>query len=204
MYGGTGSLSGPTIASCATSGGALTIEFNATLLRGDALVLQPFFPSVKTRYVTYGGTLLWALTNASTYCIEPQCLLNETTGRCATTPNGRAQLGDICPTWAGGDGVTLLPPGGYGAGWVELNYTLAPSGTGIVADLSPLNGTAPAGIRYAWDQLFCCDLTDPTLYVSHDCIAQCPIMSSAQLPANPFNAKIVDGACVCQAPQVCS
>jgi hypothetical protein len=204
VYGGTGSITGPTLSSCSTSGSTLTIEFDKTLLRGDTLVVQPFFPSVPTRYVTYGGTLLWALTNASTYCIEPQCVMNATSGRCATTPNGRAQLGDICPTWAGGDGVTVLPVGSFGSGWVELNYTLAPSGTGVVADLSPLNGTAPVGIRYAWDQLFCCDLTDPTLYVSHDCIEECPIMSSARLPANPFNAKIVDGKCQCQAPQVCS
>ena len=174
------------------------------MLRGDTLVLQPPHPVVKTRYVNYGGSLLWALPNATEYCVEPQCLLNATTGRCATTPNGRSQIGDICPTWAGGDGVTVLPVGAFNANWVQLNFTLAPSGTGIVADLSPLNGTAPAGIRYAWDQLFCCDLTDSTLYVSHDCIEECPIMSSARLPANPFSAKIVGGACECQAPQVCS
>ena len=204
VYGGTGSITGPTLANCSVEGAALTIEFDKSLLRGDTIVLQPAFPSVPTRYVTYGGTLLWALANATTYCLEPQCVMNATSGRCATTPNGRAQLGQICPTWAGGDGVTVLPPGTFGTGWVELNFTLSPSGTGVVADLSPLNGTAPVGIRYAWDQLFCCDLTDPTLYVSHDCIAQCPIMSSAQLPANPFNAKIVNGKCACQAPQVCS
>jgi hypothetical protein len=204
VYGGTGSITGPTLASCAVAGASLTIEFDKALLRGDTVVLQPAFPSVPTRYVTYGGTLLWALVNASTYCIEPQCFLNASSGRCAAGPNGRGQLGDVCPTWAGGDGNTLLPIGGFAENWVELNFTLSPSGTGIVADLAPLNGTAPAGIRYAWDSLFCCDLTDPTLYVSHDCIAACPIMSSAKLPANPFHAKIVDGACVCQAPQVCS
>jgi hypothetical protein len=129
--------------------------------------------------------------------------MNATSGRCALAPNGRGPLGDICPTWAGGDGVTVLPPGVFGTGWVQLNFTLAPSGTGIVADLAPLNGTAPAGVRYAWDILFCCDLTDPTLYVTHDCIAKCPIMSSANLPANPFHAAIVGGKCKCQAPQVC-
>ena len=204
VYGGTGSVTGPTLSSCAATSSSLTIEFDSSLLRGDTIVLQPAFPSVHTRFVVYGGTLLWALSNSTTYCIEPQCVLNETSGRCATGPNGRGQLGDFCPTWAGGDGVTVLPTGSFDANWVELSYTLSPSGTGIVADLAPLNGTAPAGIRYAWDSLFCCDLTDPTLYVSHDCIAKCPIMSSASLPANPFHAKIVDGACSCQAPQVCS
>lgn len=203
-YGGTGSVTGPTLANCTVAASSLTVEFDKSLLRGDTLVLQPAFPSVPTRYVVYGGTLLWALTNATTYCIEAQCVMNETSGRCAVAPNGRGILGEVCPTWAGGDGVTVLPPGVFGTGWVELNYTLSPSGTGILADLAPLNGTAPVGVRYAWDSLFCCDLTDPTLYVSHDCIAECPIMLSAGLPANPFHAKIVNDACACQAPQVCT
>jgi hypothetical protein len=86
VYGGTGSITGPTLASCAVAGSALTIEFDTSLLRGDTVVLQPAFPSVPTRYVTYGGTLLWALPNATTYCLEPQCVVNATTGRCATEP----------------------------------------------------------------------------------------------------------------------
>jgi hypothetical protein len=205
VYGGTGSITGPTLSSCSSAGSSLTIEFDTTMLRGDTVVLQPVFPNVPTRYVTYGGSLLWVLpeANATNYCLEAHCVLNETSGRCATIPNGRAEVGDICPTWAGGDGVTVLPSGAYSAGWIQVNFTLSPSGTGIVADLSPLNGTQPAGVHFAWNQLFCCDLTDPTLYVSHDCIAQCPIMSSAKLPANPFHARIVDGKCSCQAPQVC-
>ena len=205
VYGGTGSITGPTLASCSVTGAALAIEFDTTLLRGDTIVLQPFFPDVKQRFNSYGGTLLWALTNATTYCIEPQCARNATSGQCAMAPNGKGLLGEFCPTWAGGDGVTVLPPGVFGvADWVELNYTAASSGTGLVADLSPLNGTAPLGVRYAWNSLFCCDLTDPTLYVSHDCIAACPVMSTAKLPANPFHASIVGGSCKCQAPQVCS
>ena len=207
VYGGTGSVTGPTLSSCAVSGASLTVNFDASLLRGDKIVLQPAFPQVRTRYLTNGGTLLWALSgaNASTYCIEPLCVVNKTSGSCAMAPNGRGILGEFCPTWAGGDGVTVLPPGVYAeTGWVMLPFTTAPSGTGIVADLSPLNGTAPAAIRYAWDSLNCCDLTDPTLWVTHDCIALCPIMSTAGLPANPFHAKIVDGACVCQPPQVCN
>jgi hypothetical protein len=205
VYGGTGSITGPTLASCAVVDTTLAIAFDGGLLRGDTLVLQPAFPQVPTRYLTFGGTLLWALVNASTYCIEPQCVVNASSGNCATAPNGRGQLGELCPTWAGGDGVTVLPPGVYGtSGWVELNYTLAPSGTGLVADLSPLNGTQPAGIRYAWNSLHCCDLTNPATFVSQRCIAQCPVMSSSGLPANPFSARVVNGKCQCQAPQVCS
>ena len=111
VYGGTGSITGPTLASCAVAGSSLAIEFDKSLLRGDTIVLQPAFPSVPTRFVTYGGTLLWALTNASTYCIEPKCAENATSGRCAAAPSGRGLLGDFCPTWAGGDGATVLPTG---------------------------------------------------------------------------------------------
>lgn len=202
VYGGTGSITGPTLSSCSVAGSQLTVNFDTTMLRGDTIVLQPSFPQVPTRYVTYGGTLLWALPNASTYCIEPLCVINVTSGQCMQPAKHEPQM-QYCPSWAGGDNVTQLPAGAYGGGWIELNYSVTPSGTGIVADLSPLNGTAPAGIRYAWDSLFCCDLTDPTLYVTHDCIAECPIMSSSGLPANPFHAKIVDNACECQSPQVC-
>ena len=55
------------------------------------------------------------------------------------------------------------------------------------------------------------DLSDPTLGVTHGCVANCPIMSTAgaasspsMLPANPFIAKITDGGkCTCIPPQVC-
>jgi hypothetical protein len=43
----------------------------------------------------------------------------------------------------------------------QLNFPLASSGPGMVAELAPLNGTAPAGVRYACDILFCCELTAP-------------------------------------------
>jgi hypothetical protein len=67
-----------------------------------------------------------------------------------------------------------------------------------------LNGTAPTAIRYAWSIVNCCDMNDPELYVTKPCgPASCPIMSSSDLPANPFLAKIVDGKCECIAPQVC-
>lgn len=203
VYGGTGSITGPTLASCAVTGSTLAINFDTSLLRGDTITLQQAHPQVHTRYVTYGGTLLWALTNASTYCIEPLCVKNVTSGGCAQPSAPHKPTYETCPVWAGGDGVTPLPAGTYSGGWIELNYTVAPSGTGLVADLSPLNGSAPVGIRYAWDSLNCCDLTDPTLYVTHDCLAECPVMSSAGLPANPFHAKIVDSACQCQPPQQC-
>ena len=95
-----------------------------------------------------------------------------------------------------------MPPGTLDSGWVQLNYTQTSPST-IAVDLGPLQGVAPTAVRYAWGIVECCDHTDPTLYVNHGCQAACPIMSESGLPANPFQAKIVGGACQCVAPQVC-
>jgi hypothetical protein len=96
-----------------------------------------------------------------------------------------------------------MPPGTLDSGWVQLNYTQTSPST-IAVDLGPLQGVAPTAVRYAWGIVECCDHTDPTLYVTHGCQAACPIMSESGLPANPFQARIVDGVCQCVAPQVCS
>jgi hypothetical protein len=46
------------------------------------------------------------------------------------------------------------------------------------------------------------DYSDPELFIKHGC-GLCPIMSSSNLPANPFKAQIKAGRCECVAPQVC-
>jgi hypothetical protein len=51
-------------------------------------------------------------TNASLFCIDPQCIINATTGGCVTPQRGQPVY-QTCPTWAGGDGVTMLPAGQY-------------------------------------------------------------------------------------------
>lgn len=73
----------------------------------------------------------------------------------------------VCPKWAGGDGTTQFPHGQLDSGWIMLNFTAGSDGTTIDVDLTPLNGTAPTAVRYAWGVTVCCDFTDPTLYVSH-------------------------------------
>lgn len=200
VYGGAGAFTGPTLSGCSSSGGAqLTVQFNSSLLRGDTLALQPIARA--------GGSQLFVQTNASLFCMEPQCVINATSGACANynPSNPRAGPAIYCPTWAGGDGATVFPNGVLDSGWVPLNFTAAASGTAIVVDLAPLKGLPPTAVRYAWGVVDCCDHTDPSLYVSHGCIAQCPIMSSSGLPANPFQAKVVSGgSCECVAPQVCS
>jgi hypothetical protein len=56
----------------------------------------------------------------------------------------------------------------------------------------------------AWGTVDCCDLMDPTSFTSKPCIANCPIMGSSGLPANPWLAQIKGGKCECIAPQECS
>ena len=110
-----------------------------------------------------------------------------------------------CPKWAGGDGKAVTSDSKLNQDWILLNFTADSAGTGITVDLKPLNGSVPTAVRYAWGIVQCCNHADPTLYVSHGCIANCPIYSAkADLPATPFQAKIVDGKCECVAPQVCS
>ena len=200
VYGGSGAFTGPTLAGCSLAAGALTVQFNTSLLRGDALALK----SIQSA----GGSQLFVQTNASLFCLEPQCVINATSKACANInpANPRQGLAYYGPTWAGGDGASVFPNGALDSGWVPLNFTAAPAGAvAIVVDLAPLKGAAPTAVRYAWGVTDCCDHTDPNLYVTHGCIANCPISSSSGLPANPFQAKITaGGSCSCVAPQVCS
>lgn len=105
-----------------------------------------------------GGSLLEVQTNASLFCMEPQQALNS---------SGLPIKGvEVCPTWAGGDGKTQYPQGQLDGGWVMLNFTTSDAST-VDVDISPLNGTAPTAVRYAWGIVDCCDYTDPNLYVTH-------------------------------------
>lgn len=93
---------------------------------------------------------------------------------------------------------------GLDTGWIELDF-VKHGHNAIKVDLSPLAGRQPTAIRYAWGVHDCCDMTDPTLWVDHDCIAECPIYSADGLfPANPFIARITGGKCECVPPQKCS
>lgn len=88
--------------------------------------------------------------------------------------------------------------------WINLPVMAVGSTPGtITADISQLGGQVPTAVKYAWGSTNCCDLSDPTLGMTHGCVANCPIMGSSSLPANPFIAKITGGKCGCVAPQVC-
>ena len=191
VYGGKGALTGPTISGCSLSDTKLTVTFNASLLSGDKVLLQKYGKGQSNKYGVVGGSYLDVQTNADNFCMEA-----------TKDPEGNK----LCPTWAGGTGTpintsTTQLDGGWTTG---LDITLGADGASIEVDLSSLNGTAPTAVRYAWSIVNCCDMNDPDLYVTKPCgPGSCPIMSSSNLPANPFLAKIVGGKCQCIAPQVC-
>ena len=198
VYGGTGAFTGPTLEGCTVveDEGWLEIRFNSTLLRGGSLVLRDFPPRLELPKLSKdqptmfaGGSQLYVQTEASHFCMEPL--------PCPGSPKKQC-----CAEWAGGSGDAVNITS-FDDKWIMLNFSIA-SKSSIRVDLSPLNGAAPTAVRYAWGVIDCCDISDKTLYVDHGCIANCPLMGSSDLPANPFQAKIVAGECYCVAPQVCS
>lgn len=109
-----------------------------------------------------GGSFLYVQNNASLFCMESQPAVNASGAR---IPNKA-----YCPTWAGGDGHTVMeawPTRHLDGFWTALNFTMGDDGVTITADLSPLNGTMPTAVRYAWGITDCCDYSDPDLYVTH-------------------------------------
>ena len=86
--------------------------------------------------------------------------------------------------------------------WQTVDIKAGTNANEVVVDLSKVNGTAFA-IRYA-DNGDCCSENPPN--DGEPCVpATCPIMAkTANLPANPFVAKIVNGKCMCIAPQQCN
>ena len=90
--------------------------------------------------------------------------------------------------------------------WVAVNATLDTTTGDILLDLAPLNGTAPAAVRYAWhDMSDSCCAGIPDEGVANMCTpGSCPVfIAGANLPGNPWVAKIVGDKCQCISPQVC-
>ena len=193
--------------------------FNITLdIKGvPTLFAERGWEQVPSRFesenATFGGSTLYVQVNASNFCMEVA------NAHWNVTTNTPIQDGEwYCPEWAGGRGPSYIVntssrdtihdyTGAYrglDTGWIELDF-IAHGEHAIKVDLRPLQGRTPTAVRYAWGTYDCCDLTDETLWVSHGCIAECPIYSNdGMFPANPFLAKIVDMKCECIAPQVCS
>jgi hypothetical protein len=95
--------------------------------------------------MTSAGSQLYVQVNASLFCIEKRPALNSTGGK----------LGyDYCPAWAGGDGSKGDPTIDLDTQWIMVNYTKV-GDSAIAVDLSPLNGSSPTAIQYAWGVVDC-------------------------------------------------
>ena len=194
--------SGPVLRDCAIAGSTLTVRFNATLLKGERVVISvPDLADPPS--LALENTAFYALVNATL----PSDLDH----------NHRIPGINYQGPFAGGNefGVT---------GWVALLPVASASDpTAVTLDLAPLQGLTPTAIRYAVGGGGCWD-GDPRVNglctrlctgPHRDCTTQpcypasCPIKSSAsvaggeELPAAPFVANIVNGKCQCLAPQVC-
>ena len=221
VFGGNAAFTGPTLAGCqlnATSD-TLLIRFNETLLRGDSVQVRPYARPNFTPYFHghanpgfHSGSQLWVQTVASSFCVEYMHL---------NVSNASSPV--YCPTWAGGVGTSstrpapagrfpsfdgngdapISDPNQFNMGWINLPLRAGPTPTSAIVDLAPLRGSVPTAVRYAWGIVDCCDLSDPSLYSEHGCIANCPLVGSSGLPANPFMARIEGGKCTCVAPQRC-
>jgi Carbohydrate esterase, sialic acid-specific acetylesterase len=204
IYGGKEAYTGPTLQGCSIKDKVLEIRFNVTLLMGDKLA-EPIIPPVILKpergHPPAGGSQLFVQTDEMQYCMESSISYGGT----GSKDDPRTF---VCPEWAGGSMAQATNPvnKAYNDGWIEVNFTLAPGTThAIHVDLTPLNGSTPTAVRYAWGSIDCCDYSDPLLYVTHNCIANCPIQAAkSKLPANPFSARIVDGKCSCVVPQICT
>ena len=224
-YGSTAqAASGPTISSCRVDGETMRVAFNASLLHGESVRLQPY-----RRGAT--ASLMEVLTRRSSFCMQPlQHCSNDshiTNGRCSKEQrewfcprafgpsyDARAvhRLDDYTPVQ--GSMLAFMPPNEeWEDAWIRVNISLAStSAHEIEIDLSPLRGAPVFAVRYAWGvktarskEPICCSDPEGLLGVSKPCReGLCPIMASGGLPANPFLARVVDGRCECIAPQRCS
>jgi len=94
--------------------------------------------------------------------------------------------------------------------WVACNAVAGSEGESVIITIppAPSSGGTLSALRYAWPlsdsgDTCCPDKQYTSGYAA--CIpANCPVkLSETYLPGNPFYASIVDGACVCLAPQQC-
>ena len=90
--------------------------------------------------------------------------------------------------------------------WLPVSANQAKT-SAISADLSSAaKGNVPLAVRYGWglDDSTCCPTKDSVNGWAPCYPGRCPLYAaSSGLPANSFYAEIHDGACVCDAPQMC-
>jgi para-nitrobenzyl esterase len=176
--GGTGAVTGPTLAGCAydAGAGAVTVAYNTTLLRGEEVLVAPF--SIDTAsWGTAGDSSTFML------CVLPAGKGTDPSA-CLSTPS----------LWSP---VAATP----GAAPATVTLTLSPAqrAGGTLAAVRYAWPLAPGADT-------CCPSSNVTRALEACTPGACPIKSAgAFLPGNPFYALIAPagGACSCMPPQVC-
>lgn len=102
---GSGPFTGPTIAGCSVGGNTITISYNSTLLRNEAVLVQPFDTNVSA----------WGTRDSSTFML---CFSSVGGGDCLATDEKHLSLWLPAPAIAGSDGKSAIlaipdphPPG---------------------------------------------------------------------------------------------
>jgi hypothetical protein len=186
VYGGAGVSSGPVLAGCALAGATLTIDFNATSLRGAPITWSAGASAAKQNtalYVLVGSPFpAWAQANHHTDWHQYK------------------------GPYEDGNEVGV-------EGWRAVDATVSGPAQ-LTVDLSALGGATPTALRYAFgtggwgaphlDRMCCGPTVDVTL---EPCpMDSCPLHAGVapfNLPGVPFLAEIAGGKCKCVAPQVC-
>ena len=209
---------GPVFAGCSVDAAArtLTLRFDAAQLKGERVIAaKP--AGAAPMSLALENTALYLLTNASGIPVEDA---EHGYNPCNYASNAGCGNNVYLGPYSNGNEYAVAP-------WVAVLPRAGTAANEIVVDLGPLGGATPTAVRYAAgaasgvaapgggadgsgfrNQRVCCG---PSVDTSHEpCPPEaCPLKSSneagggLQLPALPFRANIVDGRCVCIAPQVC-
>ena len=208
MLQGENSFTGPTISGCSVSDNKLELRYNATLLKGEKLLLKDF------------NVTGWTDSNSMILCTLANPLANATT--CACSGWNYVRLNDSKTFWYCEEGPGYKPPtdlkdsipplqwrpssNPFNAIWQPAPLTQTGAMT-LEVDLTKVNATGGVqAIRYGWNfgNDYCC--ADPR--VAKGLLpcdpGACPVMTATtNLPGNPFFAHIEDNKCKCLPPQVC-
>lgn len=215
---------GPIIKNCSVGAKGVTIYFNTTLLRSDAVAV---FPPVNN-HPQYGPFELHTAEKAKLCAALPG---NVSHPLCSNFGGTTPMEVEYSITLENGTRVsTWLPVGIKTQSGPFINTDCKPNKKNPNAPVC-VNGTMMSkydniqthpllpngklqqfkvnftevitGIRYAWSASPCCPDSDRS---GAPCPPNsCPIRSyNSTLPAAPFYAKIVNGKCECTAPQICS
>ena len=208
-YGGSNTVTGPTISGCTFDNASHTIliHFNKTLLKSDAVVITrtqtpiPPLPPNSTAKPTRPGpvqdsSLMHVCTGNATDC---SCL------SWLAAPRGSSGLW-VCEIPAE-SALPRPPQATRGDIWAEVPITLVDGAT-IGIDTISLNVSTGGvhAVKFGWSfsaGTCCIDLASNTGLAP--CIpGSCGVMTrDSLLPVNPFFASVVNGKCKCPAPQVC-